>query len=302
MNISEIVQSHGWRNFMAKLYGLGAAVVIIGALFKIQHWPFSGTLLTVGLLTEAVIFFFSAFEPLHEDLDWTLVYPELAGLTDEEELQQYRKSGGASRYGGGDGSAALARFDELLEKGDIGEELFNKLGDGLKNLSNTTSNLSEISDASVATKGYVDNVKAASDTFGSMHKNYAESAGKLNESIGSLSGSYEQLSESISSKFEVLSNSNSSYTEKLEILNKNLSALNAVYELQLKGANEQMKSSANLYQGLGEMIDDLKTSIDETKNYRAEITRLHKNLSELNEIYGNMLSAMSVTTSNNSKN
>jgi len=70
--------SKAWKNFMAKLYGIGAAVVIIGAMFKIQHWPFASLLLVVGLSTEAVIFFFSAFEPLHEEPDWSLVYPELA--------------------------------------------------------------------------------------------------------------------------------------------------------------------------------------------------------------------------------
>ena len=298
INITEIVQSHGWKSFMAKLYGLGAAVVIVGALFKIQHWPGSGFFLTLGLLTEAIIFTFSAFEPLHEDLDWTLVYPELAGLTDEEELQHYRK--GATRVGGGDGSAALARFDELLEKGDIGEALFNKLGDGLKNLAKTTSNLSDISDAALATNNYVDNINAASESFNSLHSNYADTAGSLNESITSLTNSYQQLSNSISTKYEAITKGGASYTEKLELLNKNVAALNAAYELQLKGVNDQMKDSNELYKGLGTMINDLKTSIEETKSYKEEISKLHKNLSELNQIYGNMLSAMSVM--NNSKN
>ncbi len=84
MSLAELVQSSGWKNFIAKLYGLGASVVIIGALFKIQHWPLAGTMLTIGLLTEAVIFFFSAFEPLHEEIDWSLVYPELAGIPEDE--------------------------------------------------------------------------------------------------------------------------------------------------------------------------------------------------------------------------
>ncbi|MBN2520795.1 MAG: gliding motility protein GldL [Bacteroidales bacterium] len=296
INLSEIVQSHGWRAFMAKLYGLGASVVIIGALFKIQHWPLAGTFLTLGLCTEAIIFFFSAFEPLHEEVDWSLVYPELAGLADEEELQHYRKG---TRFSG-DGSIALARFDELLEKGDIGEELFNRLGEGLKKLSDTTNNLSNISDASVATKEYSDNVRSAAETFDTMKGKYNESAESLNNSMGILSTSYQQLSESVSEKFESINNSNSSYSEKLELLNKNLSALNSVYELQLKGANEQMKDSSVLYKGLGEMMQDLKKSIEETKNYKEEISKLSKNLSELNKIYGNMLSAMSyVTNSNN---
>ena len=76
--------SKAWKNFMAKLYGIGAAVVIIGAMFKIQHWPFASLLLVVGLTTEAIIFFFSAFEPLHEEPDWSLVYPELATPEDGE--------------------------------------------------------------------------------------------------------------------------------------------------------------------------------------------------------------------------
>ena len=70
--------SKAWKNFMAKLYGIGAAVVIVGALFKIQHWPLADVFLILGLSTEAIIFMFSAFEPPHEDPDWSLVYPELA--------------------------------------------------------------------------------------------------------------------------------------------------------------------------------------------------------------------------------
>src|SRR5450759_2125130 len=80
MSLAELTQSNGWKSFMAKLYGIGASIVIVGALFKIQHWPYATLMLTVGLLTEAVIFFFSAFEPLHEEIDWSLVYPELAGI------------------------------------------------------------------------------------------------------------------------------------------------------------------------------------------------------------------------------
>src|SRR5664279_4468221 len=110
MSLAELVQSSGWKNFIAKLYGLGASVVIIGALFKIQHWAFAGTMLTIGLLTEAVIFFFSAFEPLHEEIDWSLVYPELAGIPEEETpglISHGKYSGGGvggGGYGGGAGS------------------------------------------------------------------------------------------------------------------------------------------------------------------------------------------------------
>jgi gliding motility-associated protein GldL len=94
INISEIVQGSGWKNFMKYLYGWGAALVLLGALFKLQYWPGAGTMLTIGMTVEVFIFFFSAFEPIHDEVDWTLVYPELAGMTDEEELRKYRKGSG----------------------------------------------------------------------------------------------------------------------------------------------------------------------------------------------------------------
>src|SRR5512140_1528305 len=167
MSLAELVQSSGWKNFIAKLYGLGASVVIIGALFKIQHWPLAGTMLTIGLLTEAVIFFFSAFEPLHEEIDWSLVYPELAGIPEDEtgELTQGKYSGsvsagsggggGGGGYGGGSGAVALAKFDEMLENAEISPDLFMKLGAGMKKLSESTSNMNVMGDISIASTKYI---------------------------------------------------------------------------------------------------------------------------------------------------
>jgi gliding motility-associated protein GldL len=87
INMSELTQGSQWKKFMAKLYGWGAAVVILGALFKINHWPLATEMLIVGMGTEVIIFFFSAFEPIHEDVDWTLVYPELAGISEEDDFK-----------------------------------------------------------------------------------------------------------------------------------------------------------------------------------------------------------------------
>ena len=127
INMSEIVQSSGWKNFMAKLYGIGAAVVIMGALFKIMHWPFASLMLILGMGTEVVIFFFSAFEPMHEEVDWTLVYPELAGISDDEDFAPVERREAKSSGGG------FSKFDEMLENADIATELFEQLGKGIKN-------------------------------------------------------------------------------------------------------------------------------------------------------------------------
>ena len=297
MNLTEIVQSSGWKSFMAKLYGWGASIVIIGALFKIQHWPLAGVFLTVGLSTEAIIFFFSAFEPLHEEVDWTLVYPELAGLSDEDEMDTYSRPIGGS-------SSALEKFDNLLEQGQLSPDLFKRLGDGLTGLNTTAQKLNDISDAAVATNNYVDNVQKAADTINDHTQSYVSSTESLKGSVERLSESYDKTAnlimesgssyQNLSDSFSHIKDGSKAYSDQLESLNKNLSALNAVYELQLQGSNEYIKSTEALYGGLTEMMQDLSSSADQTKRYKEEVTKLSENLSALNTIYGNMLAAMNV--------
>jgi len=340
INFSELTQSSGWKNFMAKVNGLGATVVIVGALFKIQHWPGAGVMLTVGLLTEAAIFFFSAFEPIHEEVDWTLVYPELAGMTDEEEISKYKNhhapisnahSGGG--YSGSD--SALAKFDQMIEEAQITPDLFKSLGQGLKDLKETSSQISDITDATAATKDYVSNVKAASSSLGNLTDSYSKSSNDLNFSVDKLSqsyhdtansikstgeqiankindsgsnlanqiqssgdelsGAYKSISETITNDLKSITSNSGNYNEQLDSLNKNLSALNAVYELQLQNNNEQVKNNEALYSEFSSMMDNLKSSVEETKKYKEEISMLHQNLASLNTVYGNMLSAMHVT-------
>ncbi|HUX57730.1 MAG TPA: gliding motility protein GldL [Bacteroidales bacterium] len=295
MSLAELVQSSGWKNFIAKLYGLGASVVIIGALFKIQHWPLAGTMLTIGLLTEAVIFFFSAFEPLHEEIDWSLVYPELAGIPEDEspELAAHgggrahgAVSGGGGGYGGGSGAVALAKFDEMLEKAEISPDLFQKLGVGMKKLSDSTANMNAMGDISAASTKYMDTVNTANDSLNKLSDSYQATAKVINES----GSTYRNMAES----FSVIEVGGKSYQQQLESLNKNLSALNAVYELQRKGADDHLKESDTLYKGIQGLMKDLTESAGDTKLYREQITKLNDNLSALNNVYGNMLAAMNV--------
>ncbi len=287
MNISEIVQSSGWKNFMAKLYGIGASVVIIGALFKIQHWNYAGTLLTIGLLTEAVIFFFSAFEPLHEELDWTLVYPELAGMTDPDEVEGIKEAGKA-------GQASLERFEDLVSNADVGPAAFKRLGESLQKISLTTANLSDVTEAASATSMYVTNVKNAASSVGQLSNNFVQSNAAIQESVSTLTSSYGALAQSVKQDIASISENSRAYGNQLENVNKNLSALNTAYELQLRGANEHLKETSAIYGGFGKIMQDLQQSADETQKYKQEITQLSHNLASLNSIYGNMLAAMSV--------
>jgi gliding motility-associated protein GldL len=297
MSLAEIVQSSGWKNFIAKLYGLGASIVIVGALFKIQHWPLAGTMLTVGLLTEAVIFFFSAFEPLHEEIDWTLVYPELAGIPEEgEELPAQgagkqrdavaRGKGGGGYIGGGAGSAALAKFDEMLESAEITPDLFKNLGVGMKKLSETTANMNAMGDVTAASTKYMASINNATDSLGKLTESYQTTTKAINDT----GSTYKNMADS----FSIIEVGGKSYQQQLETLNKNLSALNAVYELQKKGADDHLKESESLYKGLQGLMKDLTDSAGDTKKYREQISKLNENLSALNNVYGNMLAAMNV--------
>ncbi len=290
MNITEIVQSSGWKNFMAKLYGFGAAVVIIGALFKIQHWPFAGMMLTIGLSTEAVIFFFSAFEPLHEELDWTLVYPELAGMTDPDEIESIKDYGKP-------GHTTLDRFEDLVQNANMGPDAFKKLGESLQKLNATSSGLSDITEATVATSLYTSNMKSAASSVGGLSSAFTQSASSLQDSIGSLTTSYSSLSATVKDDISSISEGTKNYNSQLENVNKNMSALNAVYELQLRDSNSHLKDTQALYGGMGQLLQNLKQSSEETQKYKEEITQLSSNLSSLNTVYGNMLTAMNVMTS-----
>lgn len=292
MSLAELVQSSGWKNFMAKLYGIGASVVIVGALFKIQHWAGAGTMLTVGLFTEAIIFFFSAFEPLHEEVDWSLVYPELAGIPQEETgdiaISGAVRGGSQGFVGGGSGggSLALSKFDEMLEKAEITPELFQKLGVGMKKFGESAANINSIGDLSAASVNYMNTINSANDSLNKLSDTYQNTARLISDS----NTGYRSIADS----FSVIESGGKSYQQQLETLNKNLSALNAVYELQKKGADEHLKESDNLFRGIQGMMKDLADTAGDTTKYREQISRLNENLSALNSVYGNMLAAMNI--------
>jgi gliding motility-associated protein GldL len=314
MNFSEMTQTKGWKNFMSKVYGIGASVVLVGAMFKIMHWPGAGIMIVVGLSTEAFIFLTSAFEPLHQEWDWSIVYPELAGMHDEIEDEEVKKSVSSKK-------SALEKFDELLNSAQITPDLFEKLGNGLRSLNQTTEKLADVSEASAATNNYVASFEKASSKVNEFADLYSQSAQALNQSASKLATTYEHNAntvESTLSKFsETISNSGNSlatayqnlalvvngeaetskvnaknYTEQLQIMAKNLTALNAIYEMQLQGSNEYLENSKKMFSGMDEIMESMKSSVEDVKKYREEISKLGNNLAAMNTIYGNMLSAM----------
>ncbi len=255
--------SPAWKQFMAKLYGLGGAVVILGALFKLQHYPGSDIMLILGLGTETIIFAFSAFEPLHDEYDWSLVYPELAEDYDGEPAQQSR----------GGGVSATQELDQMLEQAKIGPELIESLGQGMNRLSETAGNMNSLGDAAGVTNDFVDNVKSASSRVGELSESYHLAA----EALTGLSVSNED---------------SATYAENLKKVSDNLSALNSAYELQIQNASQYSESTEQLQQNMQTLIDHLGASAGDTEKYKNNMAELSSNLESLNTVYGNMLSAM----------
>ena len=264
--------SKGWKKFMAKLYGFGAAIVIVGAMFKIMHWPFAGPMLVIGLTTEAFIFFFSAFEPIHEDPNWELVYPELAlGHSDELDHNQLPAGGR-----GGKGNGITDQLDKMLEEAKIDSALLERLGEGMKALGDNAAQLKGVTSAAAATDSYVSSLQAASDK------------------VSTLSEAYERASVSISGMTSS-AKEGESFGEQMQQVSKNLSALNNVYELQLKGSSAHLEATEKFQSQVVDMMSNLAASVEDTRLYKENMSMLSKNLTDLNNVYGNMLKAMTIT-------
>ena len=212
------VNGKRFKNFMTKLYGLGAAVVIMGALFKIIHLKGADLMLIIGLTTEAVIFAISAFEAQPKEYDWSLAYPEL-----ENELaieKKVRRSSGT----------VTQELDRMLEDAKIGPDLLDSLSSGMRKLSETAASLNTATDAAGASAAYSEQLGAAA---------------------------------------------------------KNMEALNALYAVQLESSASQMEVQSAVIEKLG-------ASAQSAETLSAEVSKLSQNLAQLNSVYGNMLTAMSV--------
>ena len=209
--LGNITEAKWYKKMMPKLYGWGAAVVILGALFKIEHLPFASEMLIVGLSLEAIIFFFSAFEKPPTETDWSLVYPELAHMEDPNSAKR-----------------PAQQLDDALAKAKIDNELIESLNDGLRS--------------------------------------FGDSARQLNETVTAASG----ISE---------------YNSQIQEGVKNMNALNSLYELQLQTSNNQMEATTLFLQ-------NLQSSVDDSKRFQEQVSSLADNLEQLNKVYGNMLTAM----------
>ncbi|KAF2335409.1 MULTISPECIES: type IX secretion system motor protein PorL/GldL [Flavobacterium] len=192
-------------------YGMGAAVVIVGALFKITHFeigPLTGTvMLSVGLLTEALIFALSAFEPVEDELDWTLVYPELAnGQAREKKAKSETPT---------DAQGLLSqKLDSLLKEAKIDGELMSSLGNSIKNFESAAKGIAPTVDSIASTKKYGEELSLAAaqmESLNSLYKVQLESASRNAEANKEIAENASKLKEQMASMTANIASLNSVY-------------------------------------------------------------------------------------------
>lgn len=272
-NNTSIFESRGWKIGMKYLYGWGAAVVILGALFKILHLPGASEMLIVGMGTETVVFFFSAFEPLpatHREYAWEKVYPQLATEDDEfdDELELTDGQTGPNVLASG-----LNDLNSALANNELQPEIFEQLRDSINGLSVNVTNLADISDATVATQEFNDKLRLASTKIDEMNSGYGHTV----EAMNSFSNSIDQVK---------------GYQDQIVAVTKNLESLNSVYELELQDAQKHLNSINKFYGSISGVMENLIATSQDTDNLRQEVGQLAANMRSLNNVYGNMLSAM----------
>ena len=223
--IDRLVRSNTYKNIMAKLYGWGAAVVIFGALFKILHLPGANIMLIIGMGTEVAIFFFSAFEPLHVEYNWALVYPELAIADEDSEPTRKERKKEVK------GATPTQQLDKMLEEAKIGPELLDSLAVGMKNLGENAKKLAGVSDAAVATDAFVGNMTKAAESVRNLSLKYDKVASTL-EADGNASMAYSESLKRATAAINQMANAyehTATYKTEMDKLTNNIAALSKVY-------------------------------------------------------------------------
>ncbi len=210
-NISKVTEAKWYKFLMPKLYGWGASLVILGALFKIEGWKGAGVMLTVGLLTEAVIFFFSAFEKTQEDPDWSLVYPELAHMGNSDSLKPSQQ------------------LDQALERAKIDNELIESLNEGLRSFGDAASKLNQTITAAASISDYNDQIQEGVKNMNALNSLYELQLQASNQQMEATNIFLQNLQSSVedSQRFQ----------QQVNSLAENLEALNKVYANMLNAMN-----------------------------------------------------------------
>ena len=284
--------SYQGKRAVGMVYSIGAAVVIVGALFKIMHWPGASTVLIAGMCTEALLFMIGCLDKPHPEFHWHEVFPQLLGHgTEPGLLAEMQARPKPTLMGGAEGSSS-ASVPALNEK-----EL-ESLKAGIGNLAKTAAQLSELSTVATATNKLTSKLDAASDAAEQF-----VSAGKtISEKSDALGSVYAQVTQDMQN----VAKGTKEYEVKVADVAKQLTSLNAVYELQLQTLQKQVEAYKaqtekvtgataqveTLTDTVKQMTDAAGNALKSQEAYVAGAKQLANQVADLNKVYGNMLNAL----------
>ena len=271
----KFLKSKKYKTFMAYLYGWGASVVMIGAYFKLTHIPGADLMLAIGLGVEAIIFFMSAFEPVHMEYEWDNDFVELEEDWDGVQKTQFATSGATGKNGAAPTDVEEAMLSKMFEKMNVSEDTFKKLGRGIDKLAENAGQMADISNAMAATTNYATAMDRATKSIADFSNAYVQTNQKLSDSLGKLD-------------FSALD------ANTIKKVANSMTSLNSIYELQLQGAEQTSAASKKLTETMNKYMDNLNASSQNAGQLNQQLTQLSQRLTALNNVYGGMLSAMNI--------
>ena len=252
------------------IFAFFAAVVILGALFKIRHWPNADEMITIGLLSEVIVFLVMAFMvPPPEEPHWQRYFPDINMHPDLD--PNFKPT--PLTLPGANGNPALTKFEDMLNAAGITPANLGRLGENFKKLGTTVENMSDVTDAVSATNDYSVKTREVANAMSQMKDAYLGAATTVQH-------------------FNSAAEGTKHFHEQVQVLTKNLSSLNTIYELELQDTNNHLKAMNKFYNNLVQASDAMSGSVDDAKKAHDQIATLAGNLGKLNQVYGNMLSAM----------
>ena len=279
--------SYQGKRVVGMVYSIGASVVIIGALFKIMHFPGAGAVLMVGMITEALLFMIGCFDKPHPEFHWHEVFPQLLGHgTEPHLLEEMAARPKPTLMGGGNAEGTKANVPALSEK-DL-----EALKGGIADLAKTATQLSELGKVATATTQLSEKLDAAGEAAGQFVV-----AGKvISEKSEALGNVYAQ----VATDMQQVAAGTKEYEAKVASIAKQLNSLNAVYELQVNAIQAQVdayKAQTEKVTDATEQVNALTATVKKMNDVADEALKgqekLASQVADLNKVYGNMLSALS---------
>ena len=256
------------------IFAFFAGVVILGALFKIRHWPAADEMITLGLLSEVIVFMVMAFlVPPPEEPHWQRYFPNINLHPDVEKANTGKFEVTPLVAPGASGNPALTKLEDMLREADISPTTLGRLNENFKKLGGTVEKMSDISDMVSATGDYSTKTREAANAMVTMKDAYINATNSIQHFNSAAEGTKQ-------------------FHEQVQVLTKNLSSLNTIYELELQDTSNHLKAMNQFYGNLVQASHAMEGSVVDAKKAHDQIALLANNLGRLNQVYGNMLSAM----------